>query len=133
KSPMDALKAAWGGASQQLSNPGNWASAMLMMGIAPAKLKFLTPALEGTMGNVENQVVKTVVSRGADIAVDTMGQTFGQAGGNFIGAYYQAIKDGKSPGEALAEARKAADESFSPEAIASTLLMNLADSISGPA
>ena len=133
KSPLDALKAAWGAGSSQLASPGNWASAMMMMGIGPAKLKFLTPALEGTMENVESRALKTVVSRGTDIAFDTMGQTFGQAGGNFIGAYYEAIKSGKSPAEALAAARQAADQSFDPANIASTLLMNTAGSISGPA
>jgi hypothetical protein len=133
KSPFDALKAAWGAGSSQLSSPGNWAGAMMMMGIGPAKLKFLTPALEGTMENVESRALKTIVSRGSDIAFDTMGQTFGQAGGNFIGAYADAIAAGKSPGEALDAARQAADASFDPANIAATLLMNTAGSVSGPA
>ena len=132
RSPIAALRSAFEAGKGQLASPTNWLSSMAMMGIAPAKLKLLTPLLGDELKGVDSRVLKTAISRGADVTTDTLGQTFAQAGGNFVGTYAAAIASGKSPGEALREARAAADSSFSVGAIASTLATNTAGSIAGP-
>src|SRR4029079_9245103 len=78
---------------------------------------------------VESNAVKTVVTKGTDVVVETMGMTFGTAGGNFVGGVYGALQDGKHMHEALDAGRKAADEAFKPEAILTTAAISTAGQI----
>ena len=133
KNPVDALKAAWGAGSHAMTDPGAWAAAIVTMGVAPIKLKFIAPALESRLGQkLESEAAKTVVSKGTDVVVDSMAGTVGSVGGAFVTAYADAIAKGKTPAEAIAAGRKAADEAFTPEAIATTVMLSTAGAIAAP-
>lgn len=126
KSPSEAFSAAWKAGSDSITDPGNWVAGMASVGVIPLKTKAIAPLLDRATGRVANQAVKTVIHESVDVATDTMAETIGNAGGAFTSAYYKAIQEGKSPSEAFSAGTTAAGDSFSPEAIAQSLVMNAA-------
>ena len=129
KDPATAFKAGLGAAGTAITDPSAWITAGLTMGIAPVKLKFLEPLLEKGGKQVESTAVKYAISKGGEAGFDTVANTLTAAGGAFAGTYAKALADGKSQADALAMARKAANDAFSPEAIATNAFMATAMSI----
>ena len=129
KSPMEAFKTGLSTAGNALKDPTQWATAALTMGIAPAKLKFLEPLLGAGAKQTENKIAQTLIKKGGEAAFDTVTNTLTAAGGAFAGKYAEAIAAGKSQSEALAEGRKAADDAFKPENIATNAFLSTAGAI----
>ncbi|MDQ3339218.1 MAG: Fic family protein [Myxococcota bacterium] len=126
KSPGEAFGAAWKAGSESITDPGNWVAALATVGVVPLKTQAIAPLMNRVTGRVANQAIKTGVNEGVDVVVDTAAETVGSAGGAFVSTYYKAINEGKTPAEAMAAARTAANDAFKPEAIAQSLLLNVA-------
>jgi hypothetical protein len=118
----DPFKAARDAAIAGVTDPAVIVSSLVSVGVAPARAKLLEPLLESRIGS-------QVLRQGADVLVDTTVEQVGNVSGAFVSAYTTAIREGKSPSEAMTAARTAAAESISPENIALSLAMNTAGSI----
>ncbi|HEY0249965.1 MAG TPA: hypothetical protein VGC41_00475, partial [Kofleriaceae bacterium] len=129
KNPAEAFKAGLSKAKDAITDPSAWITAGLTMGVAPVKLKFLEPLLNKGGKAVENKAMQYVVKKGGEAAFDTVTNTLTAAGGAFAGTYAKALAEGKTQAQALEMARKAADDSFSPEAIATNAFMSTAGAI----
>ncbi len=131
KSPGAAFMSGLKAGGDALKDPTQWATAFLTMGIAPAKMKFLEPFLKSSAAKQgENAVAKALIEKGGNAVASTVENTLTSVGGQFAGTYAKALSEGKTPAQALEEARKAADAAFTPEGIATTALMSAAGSIS---
>src|SRR5665647_1628754 len=122
---MDALKAALKAGGTEMANPQNWISAAVTMGVAPGKANILGK-LESSMAKSGTRALtKAVVKQGTEAAIDTATEAISTVGGAFVIEYSKQIAAGKTPGEALALARKAGADAFNPTQIAISAGMNV--------